>query len=352
MNKELKTFLQNLIDAPGPSGREQPVQEVFRKFIKPYADTVKTDVHGNVIACRKGTGKLRVMVEGHADEIGLMVVYIDESGYLFVKPIGGIDTAVLPALRVDIHHEGKVVRGIIGRQPIHVLEDREKLPKFDGLWIDIAAKDKKDAEKRVSVGDVVTFGTGLEYLTEDIVAARASDNKCGVFVAGAVLKALANEKIPAEVYAVSAVQEELGSNGARTSAFGIDPNTAIIIDMTFTTDIPGSNKHKLGEMTLGKGPAIGVGASVNPVVFDRLKKAAKAEKIAYQIEANPGRSGTDADAIQMTRAGVATGLVSVPNRYMHSPSEVFSLSDLENTVKIIARYIRDLTDKTDFIPKP
>jgi endoglucanase len=353
MDKVLKKFLQELIEAPGPSGFEAPVQEVFRRFVKPYASDVHTDVNGNVIARREGTGKLRVMVEGHADEIGMMVTYISDSGFLYVRPIGGIDTAVLPGLRVNIHHEGTVVRGVIGRPPIHVLEpdQREKTPKFEGLWIDIGATKKKDAEKRVSVGDVVTFGTGYEVLNNDIVIARASDNKCGVFVAGAVLKALADKKIPAEYYAVSAVQEEVGSRGARTCAFGIEPHTAIVLDMTYTTDIPGSNKNRYGERELGKGPAIAIGAAINPVVFDRLKKAAKAEKVPYQIEACPGSSGTDTDMIQVTRSGVATGLISIPNRYMHSPSEVFSLTDLENAVKLITRYVMELDDKVDFTPK-
>jgi tetrahedral aminopeptidase len=352
MDKTLRAFLKDLIDAPGPSGFEQPVQEVFRRFVKPYADEIRTDVHGNVIARKKGSGKLRVIVEGHADEIGMMVNYITDEGFLYVRPIGGIDTAVLPALRVDIHHEGKVVRGVVGRPPIHVLEasDREKLPKFDGLWIDIGASKKKDAEKRVSIGDVITFGTGFETLNDDIVIARASDNKCGVFVAGAVLKALAGKKIPAEVYAVSAVQEEIGSRGARTSAFGIEPHAAIVIDMTFTSDIPDANKKKLGECSLGKGPSVAIGASINPVVLDRLKKAAKSDKIPCQIEVCPGDSGTDTDMIQYCRTGVATGLISIPNRYMHSPSEVFSLNDLENTVKLVTRFLLDLDDKVDFTP--
>ena len=218
------------------------------------------------------------------------------------------------------------------------------------LWIDIAAKDKKDAEKRVSVGDVVTFSPGMEVLHKDIITTKATDNKAGVFVAAAVLEDLKDEKIEANIYAVSSVQEELGLRGARTSAYGIDPHVGIAVDVTFATDYPTSNKKISGDVKVGHGPAIAIGGNINPKVLEIIKESADALKIKYQPEAAPRATGTDANAIQVTRAGVATGLVSIPNRYMHTPNEVISLNDLEDAVKILAEFARKINDKTDFIP--
>lgn len=347
-----KKFFKDLVLAPSPSGFEQPAQEVFRNYVKDLADEVKTDVHGNVIALKKGTGKIRFMVVGHADEIGLMIHYIDENGFLRFKPVGGVDPSLLPGLRVNIYHGGKVVRGVIGRKPIHLLraEERTKAPKLEDLWIDIGAKDKKAAEKKVSVGDIVTFSPGMEILSRDLVTTKATDNKAGVYVAAAVLKELENETLTANIYAVSSVQEEIGLRGAITSTYGIDPQVGIAIDVTHASDYPGMNKNILGECALGKGPAIAVGANINPKVFELLKKAAEKAKVDYQINAEPRGTGTDANAIQTTRAGVAAGLVSIPNRYMHTPNEIISFKDLDGAVKIIAEFIRLIDDNTNFIP--
>ncbi len=348
-----KKFFKDLVLAPSPSGFEQPAQEVYRNYVKDLADEVKTDVHGNVIALKKGTGKLRFMVVGHADEIGLMIHYIEDTGYLRFKPVGGVDPSLLPGLRVNLYHKGKVVRGVIGRKPIHLLkpDERTKAPKLEELWIDIGAKDKKAAEKKVSIGDIVTFSPGMEMLSSDLVTTKATDNKAGVYVAGAILKELADEKVSANVYAVSSVQEEIGLRGAITSAYGIDPHVGIALDVTHATDYPGLNKAVLGECSLGKGPAIVVGANINPKVFELLKAAADKAKVSYQVEAAPRGTGTDANAIQTTRAGVAAGLVSIPNRYMHTPNEIISFKDLDGAVKIIVEFIKMIDDKTDFIPK-
>ncbi|MCK4694589.1 MAG: M42 family peptidase, partial [Candidatus Cloacimonetes bacterium] len=245
MEKELKKFFEELVTAPSPSGFEQPAQEVYRNFISGYADEFKTDVHGNVIALKKGTGKLRFMIVGHADEIGLMVKYIDDNGYIFFTAIGGIDVSILPALKVRIHHGNKVIPGIIGKKPIHLLktDEREKASKLEDLWIDFGAKNKKDAEKKVSIGDQITFDPGVEMLNKDFVTTKATDNKAGVFVAGALLKELANEKVTPNIYAVSSVQEEIGLRGAKTSAFGIDPHIGIAIDVTHATDYPKMDKN-------------------------------------------------------------------------------------------------------------
>ena len=353
MERESKTFFKKLVEAHSPSGFEQPAQEIYRNYVKDFADEVKTDVHGNVIALKKGTGKLRVMIVGHADEIGLMVNYIDDKGFIRFLPIGGVDTGLLPGIRVNIYHGKKMYRGVIGRKPIHLLrpEERSKAAKLSDLWIDFGAKDKKDAEKKVSVGDPITFSPGMEMLSKNLVTTKATDNKAGVFIAGTILKELADEKIAANLYCVSSVQEEVGLRGATTSAFGIDPDVGIAIDVTHATDYPGMNKGLLGDIALGKGPVISVGANINPKVFELLKKAGDNIKLDYQIEAAPRGTGTDANVIQTTRSGVAAGLISIPNRYMHTPNEMISLKDLESSVKLLKEFIKLIDDDTDFIPQ-
>lgn len=353
MEKDLKKFFTDLVEAPSPSGFEQPAQDVYREFVKNYTDDIKTDVHGNVIALRKGKGKLRTMICGHVDEIGFMINYIDSDGFIYVKPVGGIDAGLLPGLRVNIYGDKGVVRGVFGKKAIHMMdmEERGKALKLTDLWIDIGATDKKDAEKRVSVGNIVTFTPGMEKLNKDVVMTKATDNKVGVFVAGAILKHLANEEIATNLYSVSAVQEEIGIRGARTSAYGIDPDVGIAIDVTITSDHPGTDKKRYGDVGINKGPVVAVGPNINPKVFELLKEAAGVAKIEYQLQVEAGATGTDANAIQVTRSGVATGLVSIPNRYMHSPNEVISLKDLDDTALLIAQFVRMIDDKTDFIPR-
>lgn len=352
MDKKMKKFFKDLVEAPSPSGFEQPAQEVYREFIKDYADDVKTDVHGNVIAMKKGKTDLRIMLVGHADEIDLMINYIDDNGFIRFMPIGGVDVALLPGSRVNIYHDGKLVRGVIGRKAIHLLkpEERKNAPKLEDLWIDIGAKNREAAEKRVSIGDPITFSPGLEELDGDIITSKATDNKAGVYVVAAVMKELAKKEIDFNVYSVAAVQEEVGLRGARTSAFGIDPHVGIAIDVTHATDFPGMNKNTLGDIRLGEGPVLSVGCNINPKVFELLKKAGDKAKVKYQIEAAPRATGTDANALQVNRAGVAAGLVSIPNRYMHTQNEVIHLQDLEGAAKLLAEMIKMIDSETDFIP--
>ena len=352
MEQQNKKFFKDLVMAPSPSGFEQPAQAIYRNFVDKYADKVTTDVHGNVIAFKKGKGNLRLMFSGHADEIGLMVNYIDDNGFIRFQPIGGIDTGILPGLRVNIYHNGKKVRGVIGKKPIHLLkpDDQKKAAKIRDLWIDIGAKDKKETFKRVSIGDPITFDPGMDTLKGDIISTKATDNKVGVYVVGAILKELAGEQIAANIYSVSSVQEEIGLRGAATSAFGIDPHVGIAIDVTHATDYPGIEKILNGDIKLNDGPVISVGANINPKVFQLLKQAGDDAKIKYQIEAAPRATGTDANAIQITRSGVAAGLVSAPNRYMHTPSEIISLKDLDEIAKLLVQFARIIDDETNFIP--
>ncbi len=352
MDKELKKFFRDLVEAPSPSGFEEPAQEVYRQFVKKHSDEVKTDVHGNVIAFRKGNGKLKMMISGHADEVGFMVNFIDNDGFIYFRPIGGIDPSLLPGLKVDIYTKNGKIRGVIGKKAIHMMEkeEKEKTPHIKDLWVDIGARDKEQAKSIVSIGDPMTFQLGMEELQNDLVLTKATDNKTGVFAAGALLKYLEKEKIAVNLFCVSSVQEEIGLRGAITSSFGIAPELGLAFDVTITTDHPTTEKKKYGDISLNRGPVIAKGANINPVIFNMLIETAEKNKIDYQIEAAPRATGTDANAIQLSRSGVATALISFPNRYMHTPIEIISLKDVENAVKLTGEFIKTLNDKIDFTP--
>ncbi|MBN1490245.1 MAG: M42 family metallopeptidase [Phycisphaerae bacterium] len=354
MNKESYEFLRAMEETPSPSGFEQPVQRIVRRRMKAIADTIETDVHGNVIVGLNPKGTPRVMLAGHCDQIGMMVRYISDQGFLSFAPIGGIDAQLLPGLRVTVHGGRKPVNGVIGRKPIHLMRDKPNEPaKIDmnDLVIDIGAKNKADATKRVSVGDPVTFQLGMSPLNGDLVVSPGFDNKVGTFVVMEALRLAAAKKIRCALFAVSTVQEEIGLRGSRTSCFGIDPLVGIAVDVTHASDYPGVEKKDVGEITLGRGPVIERGANINPKVHELLVQTAKRKRIGHQLSAAPGATGTDANAIQISRAGVAAGLVSIPNRYMHTPVEVVSLADLEAAAKLIAETIAQIDGKTNFIPQ-
>jgi endoglucanase len=342
-------FLKELVSAPSPSGFEAPAQKIVRKYLAPHADEIVSDVTGNLIAVKNGSGRLKVMVVGHADEIGLIVNHIDDQGYVYVKTLGGFDVNLLPGLRVDIHHQDAVVRGILGKKPIHMMRDGGDPPKLklEDVWIDIGAASKDEALKKVAIGDVITYHSEFEQLSDDLIVSKATDNKVGVYVAAAVMQELSRKKLKASYYAVSSVGEETTMRGAATSAFRIEPDIAIAVDVTFTSDIPGADKRVYGDVALAKGPTISIGAALHPVIKDKLIATAEKHKIPYQLEIAPGRTGTDADAIHALRTGAATAVIGIPNRYMHSPNEVISLSDLDNAVKLISAFVSSLDDKLE-----
>ena len=352
MRKESVALLKKMVETPSPSGFEQPVQKIVRAELKPFCDAVTTDVHGNVIGALNPKGTPRVMLAGHCDEVGMMVTHIDDQGYLYFAAIGGVDGNLLPGLRLLVHGANGPVLGVVGRKPIHHMtaEDRKGEIKLESLWLDIGAKDKKDAQKSVAVGDPITYSPGFEVMPNDLALSRGFDDKIGTFIVIETLRALKKKKFPAAVFGVSTVQEELGLRGAKTSAFGVEPDVGIAIDVGFASDWPGAEKKRIGEVKLGKGPILHRGANINPVVERRLSEAARKGKIPHQITAEPRGTGTDANAIQMSRAGVAAGLISIPNRYMHTPVEVVSLKDLDASVALIAETILAMKGSESFIP--
>ena len=356
MRKESLIFLEQLLDAPSPSGYEQPAQRVFREYVAPWCDEVTTDVMGNVFARVTGKGKdlPKVMVVGHTDEIGLQVKYIDDRGFLYFAAVGGVDAHLTPGKRVNIHTAAGALAGVIGKKPIHLMDtkDRETVVKLESQYIDIGARDKKEAQKLVRVGDAVTFESSFTRLQGDRVASRGFDDKAGCFVVAEVLRLVkaSGKKLSVDLYGVSSVQEEIGLRGGTTSCYTVNPDVGICVEVDFATDQPDVEKKHNGEVALGKGPILARGANINPPLFKLLMSAAEKEKIAIQHTASPRATGTDANVMQISRGGVATALVKIPLRYMHTPVETVSLGDLEDAAKLIVAVLGRIKSKEDFIP--
>ena len=339
---------------PAPAGFEEPAASLVRERLADVADEVATDTMGSVRAVLEGrdAGAPSLMLAAHMDEIGLMVTYISDEGFLSVASLGGVDAAILPGMRVDVHTASGTLRGIVGRKPIHLIEpdERKTVTPLSSLVIDLGMKPKR-VKKLVRVGDPITFGVGFERFGDDMAVSKCFDDKCGVWVACRVMEKLALAgRAPGDFIAVATTQEEIGTRGAMTSAHAVNPDVALAFDVTHATDYPGIDKTKYGKIVCGAGPVIARGPNINPVVFERLVAAAEAEGVPYQLEAEPSVTGTDARAIQVTRGGIPTGLISVPLRYMHTPTEVICLRDLEATVRLIARFAQDLAPDTSFVP--
>jgi putative aminopeptidase FrvX len=353
-NDASMAFFKSIVAEASPSGFEQRVARLYRDYVEPFADRVTTDVMGNVTAIINPDAKTRIMFAGHIDEIGFIVHYIDEDGFLFFSTIGGTDAATEIGQRVWVHRREKDL-GVIGRKAIQSFSesDRNRTPSLKELWIDIGATSREDAEKVVSVGAAVTIQGHLEELRGRQVVGRAFDNKAGLFIAAETLRCLAADRglhPDVGVYILGTTQEEIGSRGAKTAAFNIAPQTGLAVDMGVATDYPRARPEDQGSLVLGKGPGISQGANTNPVVFDLLRRAAKEAHITIQLVATGGSSPTDARNLQTNRGGVASGLLSVPLRYMHTPSEVLSLDDVDATVQLICGYCRLVTPETDFTP--
>ncbi len=347
-----REFLQQLIDAPSPSGYEQAVRRVWRETVSTFANDVRGDVHGNVIASRNPGGSPRLMFAGHCDELGLQINFISDKGYLYFNTIGGHDPSLISGRRVIIHTQDGPVRGVTGRRAVHLTPrgERGKEQKVEDIWIDIGVSDKAEAEALVRVGDAVTYELGMQPLRNGLAVARAFDNKIGAWVVAEALRRIDAAACKAEVVSVATVQEELGLRGATTSTFGIDPLVGVAVDVTHATDHPNVNKVTAGDVSLDGGPVITRGANVNPVVERLLMESAEALGMTVQVEAEPRGTGTDANAMQLSRAGVATGLVSVPLRYMHTPSEIISLDVADQAADLLAAFAQRLTPEMDFTP--
>jgi endoglucanase len=357
MHDESFAFLNRLLDTPSPSGYERAIQDVVRQWAARYADAVTTDRHGNVIAVRHPVGgptnaTPRVMLAGHCDQIGLMIQYIDDLGYLYVQPVGGWDMQILLGQYLTVCGKNGPITGVVSRKAPHLLtnDERNKVPQFTDIWVDIGAKDRAEAEQLVRPGDPIVVSLGLRKLRGSLAAAPGMDDKVGVWSVFEVLRLLHGNPIQASVYFVSTVQEEIGLRGATTSAHGINPHVGIAVDVTHATDTPGNDKKQLGDTRIGAGPVVYRGPNINPRVFERLEELARAREIAIQVRGAPRATGTDANAIQLTRDGVATGLIGIPNRYMHSPVETVSLDDLDRAARLLAEFCASVESTNDWTP--
>lgn len=355
MRPESLEFLREIVNVPSPSGFEERAAEVYRQYTQPFADRLHTDVHGSVWAVLNPEASMRVMLAGHMDEIGFLVHYIDDQGMLYFRTIGGHDSAIIVGQRVWVHGKERVA-GVIGRKAIHLLEDdeRKKKPEVKDYWIDIGASSREEAMSVIHLGDCATYQWEYQPLMGDRAAARGFDNKMGSFIVAEALRLLKEDgglDPNVGVYAVATVQEEIGLRGARTSAYGIGAQSGLAVDVNHAVDYPGVSKSRYGQLDVGKGPSVCRGANINPNVFRMILDAGDEAKIPYQVDVEAGGTGTDANAMQLNQAGMATGLLGVPLRYMHTPCELLSLEDVENCAKLMAAYCRKVKPDTDFTPR-
>jgi endoglucanase len=351
-NEHSLSFLKQLLGTPGPSGDETAAARVWRSEARSFADGVSADVHGNSYALLQGEGP-RILLTGHIDEIGLMVSYIDDDGFLSFDTIGGWDPQVLVGQRVRLlGRQGELV-GVIGKKPIHLLksEQRAQSSQIEGMWIDIGASSRSEVLEQVQVGAVAVIDAPVYELAQRRIVSRSLDNRIGAFIVLEVLRLLAQDRPPVQVAAVATTHEETGAAGAAVAAFRSDPHVALVVDVTWATDHPQSSKQQDGDVKLGGGPVLSRGAANSPLVYARLLEIAEREGIPYSLQITPRRTGTDADTIYRARAGVATGLISVPTRYMHSPNEMVDLADVEQIVRLIAAFVRSVGSEREFIPE-
>jgi putative aminopeptidase FrvX len=339
-----RQLLTDLVNAPSPVGHEAAAVRVWLDYAAQFADETFTDAWGNGFAVLNPEGDPCVMLDGHADEIGLMVTHIDDEGFLWVGRLGGYDAKVLPSMRVRVLAKKGPLPGVVGALPPHMQgPDGTVIEVYkygEHVYVDIGAADKKQAERYVRVGDPIVPDYGLMELNGELAVGRGLDNKIGIWAAIEALRLAGEErgKLNAKVVAVAAVQEEIGCYGAGMAAFRLEPDVAIAIDVTQAVDHPGTEKKRFGDCKLGKGPALAHGSACHPAVVERLYETAKHLRIDVQHEAAANGTGTDADSIYITRAGIPTAVLSLPQRYMHSPAEMVNLKDLEQLSRILGAF--------------
>ena len=355
MDSAALLFLKALLDAPGPSSYEAHPARLWRTEAERFADQVTGDVSGNALASINPDAAPRVMFAGHIDEIGVMVSYLDEDGFLSFEPIGGWDHQVFVGQRVHILGREGLVAGVIGKRAIHLMrkEERERVSRADDLWIDIGSRSREEAAARVRVGDPGVLASSVIEFPNGRIVSRSLDNRVGAFVVLDALRRLAKDRPACAVTAVATTREEIASTGggARTSAVGVGAEIAIVVDVTHATDYPGVEKRKHGDFRLGAGPVLTRGAAINPVLFDLLLATAESLEIPYSVEAAPRDTRTDADSIFTAHRGIATALVSVPLRYMHSPNEMAALEDIDRAAQLLAGFARRVRAGIDLMPR-
>lgn len=352
MDDQASELLDSLLHTPGTSGYEQNVQKVVRQYLEPFADRITTDLHGNVIAWKNPNAPQRILIDAHCDQIGLLVTHIDDNGFVFCQTVGGWDPQQLVGQTVLIDTQQGVLPGVISRKAIHLLEDNERnqVVKLQDLWVDIGASSGAEARERVRIGDPVTLRMGYSRLLNRRIAGPAMDDRVGLWVGLEAFRRASLDNPKCAIICVSAVQEEIGLRGAKTAAFGVDPHVGIALEVTHATDCPTVDKRQLGDLKVGQGPVVFRGPNMNDKLFEALASSARATESKMQIAATGKAASNDANAIQLNRAGVATGLISIPNRYMHSGVEVVSLDDLEHAATLLSHFLANASPDTDWTP--
>ncbi len=361
MNASSLEFLKSLLNTVSVTSQEHRTQKVWLKYASEFADRVETDAYGNCFAFLNETGSPKIMVTGHSDEIGFMVQHISDEGFVYFTGVGGVDVALVRGQRMIVQTRRGPVFGVTGTLAPH-MQDRGKdpeVPKLYECFLDIGAKNKKEAKKLVQVGDVITFANGFEMLRGDLAVARGCDNRIGIFAAAETLRLLKDRKslslrkrgLKACVIAVSTIQEEIGLHGATMSGYRIHPDVALVVDVGQATDIPVVNKNRFGDVKLGKGPILGRGSANHPTVVERLEAVAREKRLPIQFATDPRGTGTDADAIFLQRGGIPSASIGLPNRYMHSPVEMIHLGDLEKIAALCAGFCADVKKGEKFAVK-
>ncbi len=349
-----RQYFVDAIHTPSPSGYEEPIQKLTQKFIRAHASETKIDVHGNLIATLGDPTGPRLMYAGHCDQIGMLVSYIDENGFVYAQTIGGWDPQQLIGQSMTIWTASGPVSAVISRKPIHLLnsKEREQVVQVEQLWLDIGAKDQAEARSQVRIGDPVTLLLQFRPLLGSRVSGPGMDNKSGMWTVMESLRRASMDALPlnCHLHSVATVQEEIGLRGAKTAAGSIDPSVAIAVDVTHASDCPTIDKQQQGDIRLGNGPVIFRGPNINPKVAARLIELAEDHSIPYQLAAVGRATPNDANVLQIHGGGVATGLVAVPNRYMHSAVETISLDDLDHIAELLKCFAQSFNASDDFVP--
>lgn len=339
LNKGSLTFLEKYLNNASPTGYEWGGQKLWMDYIKPYVDEFITDTYGTAVAVINPEAAYRVVIEGHADEISWYVNYISDNGLISVIRNGGSDHQIAPSKVVNIHTKNGIVRGVFGWPAIHTRDKaKEETPKIENIFIDVGAKDKEEVEKMgVHVGCVITYPDEFHILNNDKFVCRALDNRMGGFMIAEVARLLKKNKVklPFGLYITNSVQEEIGLRGAEMIAARLKPNVAIVTDVTHDTTTPMIDKKKEGDLKIGKGPVIAYAPAVQQKLRDLIVETAEKNMIPFQRSALSRATGTDTDAFAYSNGGVASALISLPLRYMHTTVEMVHREDVENVIKLI-----------------
>ena len=352
ITKASEKFLAAYINNASPTGFESSGQQLWLDYIRPYIHSHIVDTYGTVVGVVNPDAPYKVVIEAHADEISFFVHYITNDGYIYLRRNGGSDHMIAPSMRVDIHTEKGRVKGVFGWPAIHVREPgKETPPSMKNIFLDVGAKDKAEVEKMgIHVGCVVTYEDEFMVLNKDWFVGRALDNRAGGFMIAEVARLLHEEgtQLPFGLYIVNSVQEEVGLRGAEMIAERISPDVAIVTDVTHCTQTPMMNKVESGDIAAGKGPGVTYGPAVQNNLLKRIISTADAEKIAIQRMAASRFTGTDTDAFAYSNMGVASALISLPLRYMHTTVEMIHRDDVENCIRLILATLKNIEPGEDF----